>query len=323
MQEELASDAVRIESFDDDFRYRLRKLQRHPAYLYVKTKLRAARRLLPNAWRMATHEYRQLPAAVIVGAAKCGTTQLFAYLTRHPRCFGGTRKEIDYFSRHADRPLAWYRSRFPLRRTVDRVGGICLEASPSYLPLPEALHRMHDVLPDAAVIVVLRAPVDRAFSRYQHLYQRRFESRSFEEMVHEAVRGGQQRAGATGRQTLPTSLSANVADCIAGGYYAEQIDALLRLYPRQQVLVLDSADLFDDTNATCQRVFDFLGLERFDVKPQKIYNRGFYRETIEPTTAALLQEHYRPHDQRLVALLGQRFRWMDADVAAATIRRAA
>jgi len=305
---------------DDAAHYYLRKLQRHPAFLSAKLGLRAARQVLPNAWRLATQRFRQLPAGVIVGAAKAGTTQLFTYLIRHPRCFGGIQKEVNYFSHHADRPLAWYRSRFPLRRAMNRVRGVCLEASPSYLPRPEALQRMHDVLPDAAVIAILRDPVSRAFSQYQHERTRHREPRSFGDLVRQAVEcevRGATRAGA------PVDESSPVSRYIRWGYYAEQIDALLQVYPREQVLVLDSADLFDDTNAMCQQVFDFLGLERFDVQSQKIYNRGYYRETIEPATAELLRDHYRPHDQRLVDLVGKRFRWMDAAPASTSERSAA
>jgi hypothetical protein len=76
------------------------------------------------------------------------------------------------------------------------------------------------------------------------------------------------------------------------------------------VLVLDSASLFADTAATCNRVFDYMGLEDFDVEPGKVYNRGFYREKIDPRVADRLREHYRRYDEMLEELLGQSFGWM-------------
>ena len=121
-------------SAGDSIHYYLRKLQRHPKYLATQRSLRTVRQIVPNAWRLSTHRLRQLPSAVIVGVAKAGTTQLYSYLLRHPRCFGGTEKEVNYFSRYHDRPVKWYRSRFPLARTVRAVQGITMEASPSYLP---------------------------------------------------------------------------------------------------------------------------------------------------------------------------------------------
>jgi hypothetical protein len=308
MSENSSTEQPSAEPADDAVHYYLRKFQRHPKYLATKKALRSIRQIVPNAWRLSTHRLRALPGAVIVGVAKAGTTQLYAYLLRHPRCFSGTEKEINYFSWHHHRPLGWYQARFPLARTVNAVRGVCMEASPSYLPSPDALRRMHDVLPAAKIIVIMRDPVARAFSQFQHNKQRHREPKSFEEIVRESI--AHSPPIASHDQPLPPMPEA-VSKYIWQGYYASQIAALWQLYPREQTLLLDAADLFDDTNAMCQRVLDFLGLERFDVQPDKVYNRGYYREKIEPATADLLREHYRPHDEWLVRLTGQTFRWMN------------
>jgi Sulfotransferase domain len=215
---------------------------------------------------------------------------------------------VHYFSYHWQRPLSWYRSHFALTRTVEAANGLCLEASPSYILSAETLERMRRVLPQAKLIVILRDPVRRAFSLYQNQKRSHSESRSFDDIVRESIAN----APPIVRRDRPLpSIPGSMEPCIWDGYYASQLTALLSIYPREQVLILDSADLFDDTNAVCQRVFDFLGLESCDVQPDKIYNRGYYRETIDPATAEVLREHYRPHDEWLVELTGRRFRWMD------------
>lgn len=294
---------------DDSLHFQMRKVQRHPAYLHVRDAVRVARRLVPDAWRRATQRFRQLPSCVIVGAQKAGTTQLYAYLIRHPRCFGGYPKELQFFSKQFHRSLAWYRSRFPLAWRVARANGITIEASPSYMAQPEAIRRMHDALPDARVIVLLRDPVARAFSHYQHNKTRHREPRSFTEAIASCL--GQvlhaPQRGAALRADAPPLM-----DYVARGYYALQIEVLFSRFPRDRVMIIDSADLFDDTNRVCQQVFQFVGLEPFDVQPGKVYNRGYYRETIDPVTAQLLRGHYRPHDELLAELVGKRFRWMDA-----------
>jgi len=76
------------------------------------------------------------------------------------------------------------------------------------------------------------------------------------------------------------------------------------------VLVIDSADLFADTSATCQRAFSFLGVEPFYVRPSKVYNRGYYEEKIDPRVAERLRQHYRPYDELLAELLGGPLIWM-------------
>lgn len=294
---------------DDRFRYYVRQIQRHPAYTSVRTKVRTVRRLLPDALRLATNRYRQLPSTVIIGAQKAGTTQLYSYLIRHPRCFGGYPKEIQYFSRFPDRSVGWYRSRFPFARRVAKVDGITIEATPAYMAMPQALHHMRQVLPDARLVVLLRDPVDRAFSQYQHQKRRYRELRDFPTVV----RSDMQQYKYVPRLGLARSTEAlTFKGCVVRGYYALQLELLWQEYPREQVLIVDSADLFDDTNAVCQRVFDFVGLDRFAVQPDKIYNRGHYREKIDPAMAELLRDHYRPHDELLVELVGRPFRWMES-----------
>jgi hypothetical protein len=285
----------------------VRRVKLHPAYRAWKWPLDVVTDSVPATWRLATQTLRHLPTVVIVGAMKGGTTQLYSYLAKHPRVFEGAEKEVDYFSKHPERSIRWYRSRFPWRRRVLRKNGHVIEASPSYLPTPRALRQMKNVVPDARVIVLLRDPVSRAFSHYQHYKTRHRDSRSFEQAVAEEL----------AKKAFPAkrgvALAADVApmlEYVARGYYALQLELLYTLYPRNRVLVIDSANLFDDTNAVCDRVFDFLGLESFDVEPSKVYNKGFYKEKIDSRVAERLREHYRPYDELLTQLVGQPFRWM-------------
>src|SRR3954471_17738022 len=165
-----------------------RRLKQHSAFKVVKPALDAVKNSLPLAMRMATNRFRHLPTVVIVGVKRAGTRRLYANLLKHPRCFAAVEKEIDYFSEHPERSVAWYRSRFPLRRKVLRREGHVLEVSPSYLPSPSALRRMKVVLPRTRIIVLLRDPVARAFAQYEHQRVRFAESRGFEDVVTEELR---------------------------------------------------------------------------------------------------------------------------------------
>src|SRR3954463_13907010 len=132
-----------------------RRLKQHSAFKVAKPALDAVKNSVPSAVRMATNRFRHLPTLVIVGVKRAGTRRLYANLLKHPRCFAAVEKEIDYFSEHPERSVAWYRSRFPLRRKVLRREGHVLEVSPSYLPTPNALRRMKVVLPRTRIIVLL------------------------------------------------------------------------------------------------------------------------------------------------------------------------
>lgn len=297
-----------------ELRYFTRRLRRHPLLRTSLVWMQSAIGFIPSLARLATQELRQLPSLVIVGAQKAGTTQLYAHLLKHPRLFGACQKELEYFSKHHRRPLAWYRSQFPLVGRVSAVGGQTVDASPSYLCVPAALHRLHAVLPQAKIIAILRDPVSRAFSGYQHSKTRHRDKRTFAEAVDAELRETPYRP------RLGSALAVDAPSMrryVARGYYALQLELLLHLYPREQTLILDSADLFADTSAACQQVFAFVGIEPCDVQTEKIYNRGFYEEQIDPATAARLREHYRPYDELLASLLGRQLSWMDKPSLAA------
>ena len=171
----------------ETLRFYGRKLQRHPVLKYWRYSARVVRSLAPATWRLATRRFRELPSVVVIGAQKAGTTQLYSYVTTHPRVFPAARKEVNYFSAHVDRPVDWYRSQFPLRRSLAAVGGLSIDASPSYMPVPHALRSMRSVLPEAKIIAILRDPVSRAFSHYQHSKTRGREDRSFEQAVEDEL----------------------------------------------------------------------------------------------------------------------------------------
>src|SRR3954449_2362447 len=205
---------------DDSLREMLRRVKRHPAFRVWKRPFDLLKDAPSSAWRIASQRYRNLPTTVIVGAQKAGTTQLYAYMVKHPRCWEAAEKEVDYFSKRPHRSVRWYRSRFPMRWRVARRQGHVIEASPSYLPTPSALRKMHKVLPNARVIVLLRDPVSRAFSHYQHKKTRHLESRTFAQAVEAEIRANAFPAqwGVALRDGAQPMLG-----YVARGYYALQL----------------------------------------------------------------------------------------------------
>src|SRR4051812_26051701 len=94
--------------------------QSAPAFRVWKLPFDRVMDSLAGSWRLATQRVRHLPTTVIVGAQKAGTSQLYAHMVKHPRCFGASEQAEDYFSTQPTRRIAWYRSRFPWRRPVWR-----------------------------------------------------------------------------------------------------------------------------------------------------------------------------------------------------------
>jgi hypothetical protein len=124
-----------------------------------------------------------LPSFIIVGAAKAGTTAIYHYLRQHPQVYLTPLKETnylalagqklefcgpgddDYVNRLSVTDEDAYRAQFADVRDEIAVG----EASPLYLYAPHAAERIRNVVPDAKIIIILRNPIDRAYSAFLHL----------------------------------------------------------------------------------------------------------------------------------------------------------
>jgi len=122
----------------------------------------------------------RLPEVIVIGAMKCGTSAVHAYLDAHPDVSMSRLKELNFFNGpevapHEDagswwrsgqwhRGLDWYCSQFDDRT---RVRG---ESSPAYTSpsCPEVAARMAAVVPDVRLVYLVRDPVDRAASQYAH-----------------------------------------------------------------------------------------------------------------------------------------------------------
>ena len=139
--------------------------------------------------RFLTSPLRVLPDFLVIGAKKCGTTALYSYLTQHPSIAPAFRKEIYYFNTLFGRGRHWYRSHFPtaaeLRRMRREHGGPTLtgEATPDYLFDFHAPRRAFETVPQARLIAILRNPVDRAYSFYNHNLRAGIEELSFSQAI--------------------------------------------------------------------------------------------------------------------------------------------
>lgn len=252
----------------------------------------------------ATASARPLPDFLVIGAQKAGTTALYAYLRWHPGVTGPSWKEVSFFDRHWWRGVAWYRGQFPLRAR----GRLAGEASPSYLFHPLAPERVRAVVPEAKLVVLVRNPVDRAYSHYQHEVALGREPLAFEDALaaeDERTRGEVERIVAD-----PRAFSHAWWDhtYVARGRYAEQLERWLAVFDREQLLVVRSEDLGGRPAETYAEVLSFLGAAPHSL-PE--YPRVFDRDygPMRPETRAALSERFADPNRRLEELTGRRFGW--------------
>jgi hypothetical protein len=280
------------------------------------TKLaRRAARWSAQAYARPTAGLRLLPDYLIIGAQRAGTTSLHRYLIQHPGVRTTLRtKGVHFFDTGYGRGMSWYASRFPTRLTawyVARRHGVELrtgEASPYYLFHPLVPDRVAEHLPQVKLIALLRDPVQRAYSHYQHEVARGFERLPFEEAIDaEPAR----LAGETERlaaEPLYNSFEHQHHSYLARGCYAEQLDRWRARFDDQQLLVLSSERFFREPEAIFARVLDFLELPVFAPGAYEKHNAHEYRQMGDRVRGRLL-EHYREPNRRLYESIGDDFGW--------------
>lgn len=207
----------------------------------------------------------ELVSFLIAGAQKGGTSALFDYLGDEPGLALSATKEAHFFD---DEALDWgrpdygaYHAQFPAPDGRPRG-----EATPIYLYWPNSLERVRAYNPAMKLIVLLREPVERAWSHWKMEYARGAETKPFawcvregRERLFDADPSGAAPPGAAPPGAAPWGFHREHS-YVERGFYGEQIERLLELFPRDQLLVLRSKDLRDDPGAVLAAARRFLGL---------------------------------------------------------------
>lgn len=243
------------------------------------------------------------PAFIIIGTQKGGTSSLYRYLALHPDVRGAARKEMHFFDRHYTLGSDWYRSQFPIG--LGRSKAVTGEATPYYMFHPEIPHRVAGALPNVKLIVLLRDPVDRAYSHYQHTVRHHVQIPTFEEALEI-----EQRLFAERRSDVSfyDDEMCHRHSYAIRGRYVDQLTRWYDVFPREQLLVLRSEDLYREPAEHFNIVLDFIGLEEWAPKRFATYNEGGYsQQEISGQTRAALRSYYRPYNKRLSELLSMDF----------------
>ena len=248
---------------------------------------------------------RGAPDFLILGAMKAGTTSLFDCLAAHPLVIKPATKEIHFFDLEYHRGHAWYREQLGLEATRSH-HGLSGEASPYYLFHPVAPRRVAELNPAARLIVMLRDPVARTLSHYNHARKFSLEELPLEEALareEERLAGAAHALVSDQVQTIPAHQYFSYK---ARGQYAEQLEAWLRFFPPEQILVLQSELVFRNPELELRRVVKFLGLPSLPPAPLGRLNTAAYPPASSELVAAL-ERHFAPWNSRLATLLEARW----------------
>ena len=276
--------------------------------------LKAAARTASSTFGKTTAGERDLPHFLVIGAQRCGTTSLYRTLALHPQVIPPVfEKGIHYFDTADNfaRGLTWYRGHFPLSWTARRRGGAGYrtgEASPYYMFHPTAIERIARVLPEVRLVVMLRDPVERAFSAHKQETARGFETETFERAL---ALEPSRLAGEVDRMRSDAcyqSFSHQHHAYVARGEYAKQLERVHQHFPRDQVMVLDADSYFVHPDEQWQQLLQHLRLdpwipsafEHANSKPSQPMPQDLRHQ---------LDDHFHDHDRRLADILGYPPSW--------------
>lgn len=204
--------------------------------------------------------------AFIVGAAKSGTTALYYLLNQHPGVCTPVVKEPNYFCNignssdpvhpgngPGDEGTVWTKSLEKYHKLYDpqKQHSLKLDSSVSYLYSTTAASQIADYDPESKIIMVLRNPVERAFSHYKHLLRDGRETASFEEALsreEERIQKGWE-------------FSWHLTNM---GMYSDQIQRYFDHFDRDQIRIFLFEDIKEDIASVVHEITSFVELESYD-----------------------------------------------------------
>jgi len=298
----------------DKIRTNLALSQSLRAKVIKKSKLYSFLKYIYRKYCIVTQHLHTLPDFLIIGAAKSGTSSMYEYLMQYPCVGRSLTKQIHFFDRYFDRGISWYKVCFPFiweKFWQEKIRGkkfLTGEATPHYMTHPLAAERAHRVVPNAKIIVMLRNPIDRAYSHYNMEKANKNEELSFEAAIEkepERIRGEFEEMlnnkNNSGRNYPHRAY-------LKSGEYLEQIKIWRELYPKENFIFIKSEELSKNPSFVYNDVLKFLGLPPFELKKyEKIRKREY--EKMNPETRKQLTDYFNPLNKKLYDYLGINFGW--------------
>lgn len=256
-----------------------------------------------------------LPDFYIIGAARSGTTSLYDHLIQHPSVHPTIGKELHYFEMYYNRSANWYRSCFPYRlnkfyvKKIQNKNFLTGDATPRYIDNPHIPTRIKQLTPNAKFIVLLRNPIERAFSHYNMNIKNGYETLSFEkaiELENDRIKNGYDKMLKNGSYSGDYFAYAY----LERGKYAEKLKKWFQVFPKKLFVIKNSDDFFTESERTYNEILQFLQLSKWKLKKYVPQMVGKYQQNeIDPKIKKQLIEYFKPYNEDLYKLLDTNYHW--------------
>ena len=211
--------------------------------------------------------------------------------------------------------MDWYKVFFPLKwnkfftTKFLKQKFVTGEVHPRLLLHPHALTRIHTTIPRVKLIVILRNPIDRAYSEWQSSHNHGNEPLSFEDVIKEEKNRLEGEWEKMEKDESYYSLDYFKYAYITTSLYADALERWLKLFPREQFLFLKSEDSFINPQKTLDELFQFLGLHKYKIEYKKNPKDDYPHIKMDYSTRKKLIDFFKPHNERLYKLIGKNFDW--------------
>jgi len=243
------------------------------------------------------------PNVFLIGAQKCGSASLLTHLSNHPEIHTPKNKEVGFFCDQNiySKGESWYRKFFDNRIPVN------VDGSASYFDSKQAAERVKAYNPAAKIILILRNPVDRAYSQYNAAFRLGFEKQSFEDALrleNDRIRYGERMVSEHGHNYCFQRLGYKTRGC-----YADYLPVWTNLFDSERMLILNGEDLFKEPHEVMRSVYGFVGVNYLQPQSDVWENKQRYSDEINPSVRSQMEAYYEPYNQRLFSLIGKKFEW--------------
>jgi len=256
---------------------------------------------LINHWRIKTNRFRSFPDFIVIGAQKGGTSSLFFYLNQHPNISLSIKKEIHFFNLNFHKGIHWYRSYFPFKKNAQTTG----EATPAYLFHPDVPERIHKVLPKTKFIVLLRNPIDRAYSAFKMNVRLGLETlQDFELAIERELK----LSTFDEHRGNNYSFERHNYFYLERGLYANQLNLWFNYFSRDQFLILNSEQFLQNPKEILAEVYEFLGVKKHFPQDFSIINRGS-ENSVSTSTRENLELYFVQENKVLYELINKDLNW--------------
>jgi len=256
-----------------------------------------------------------LPNFIIFGVSRSGTTSLYQYLSQHPNIEPCAVKEPRYFDVYYDRGVNWYKMNFPSKfqkfvfTKIKHKKFITGEASGAYLQNPHAPKRIRNLDPNMKLILLLRNPVDRAFSHYIRKMKNGSEKLSFEEAIEQEksrIEGEQEKMEKNEKYYSPIYHSLAY---ITTGLYVIRLKHWLKYFSMKQILILENGEFLRDPEKVYNQAIEFLDLPTWKLSKYKKFSKQRLSLEMDSKTREKLLDYCKPFNEELYSLIGKKFDW--------------